>query len=269
MKLELSITPKEGVKINISKAELNQLVQQNVITVIGDLISFKVPIAVINSKVDDIAEFVNTKFNPLFPTDSISGGDGFGDYRVSGNQEFCVKYLKEFLKIYPQYDLFTIWVATCVYLGEKAKFNYRGCLKNFNFIRRELEVLCVYVTNNPDESLLKAKAFIKHAQQQSTKLRAKFLKRFDIAKQLHESFGGIAIDNAEIRGIANGGNSEVESSTSVSAIPITPNGTGGGIVISKPIGDSGSGASDGQRYILPSEIKPVTNWGINPTRKQP
>ncbi len=268
MKLEISITPKMGVKINISKAELSQLVQQNIITVVGDLIAFREPITVMSSKVDEIAEFVNTKFNPLFPTDSISGGDGFGDYRVSGNQEFCIKYLKEFLKIYPQYDLFTIWIATCVYLGEKAKYNYRGCLKNFNFIRRELEMLCIYVTNNPDESLLKAKAFIKHAQQQSTRLRAKFLKRFDIAKQLHESFGSIAIDNTEVGRISNGGDSEVEPSTAISTIPASTSGTGGR-TISKPIGNSGSGTDDGQRYILPSEIKPITNWGINPTHKQP
>ena len=255
MKVELQITLKKGIRAVISEKDLKNLLILKHARIEDNVLILSSPIMIDSKSGNELANFIRQKFVPLFPTMAISGGNNFGDYRVSGSEENCIKYLKEFNEHY-DYDFFTVWMATAVYLAEKKKFNFRGTLKNFNFIRRDLAMYCVQVLDYPDRSLITARTYLKYVTESGKGTRGKRLQRLDIDRELRESLGFDRgdRDSGESTGLPLGGDNVEQSDTS---LPTT--GDGGG--------DSTRKSNDGLGHLQSGVVKPIVDWGINKNRK--
>ena len=256
MKVELNITKNGKISLKTYTNFLDSLTKIEGISITDGLLRFEQPIHVETLDSFNVDHFIRDKWMPLFPTDSISGGGDFGAYRVSGNSKECKRYMSEFMSEF-EYNAPTIMLATCWYLNEKLQSQWRGTLKNYNFIRKELEVYCIEVEKTPEIAILKAKNYILYVRKYANRQRGRKLQELNLDKSLRESFG----INSEESGDSNPGTILIGRGDVEPTGDVQPRGRLG------RSGGSGGGTDDGCGHIQSLKLRKSTGWGINKSRK--
>lgn len=221
MTLTFKVYPNRGLVLQGSEKQLLKLVEKGIISENEDgtcnfTQGFK--LSALNDHEKLIEAFLKDQWLPLWPTSKVSA-KGISDYFVSGNTQYCKRYLKEFLNTYKgQYNFDMIFAATAAYLHDKHRTNFSGCSKNFNFIRRELANWCDLLTTNEANSLvINAKQYIEHVRRTATRARAKLVSRdgFGLYDVLGNRSGGQSNPDNDSQQLGSGESGHIQRPTAI------------------------------------------------------